>query len=145
MLTIAVSVFGLMLVNWHFDVMSEIAKLSKEAAIVLNDVLKSVLPVPLEWQPSKSIVRLDIKFGADETIVVPDSRAVTAAASGTITPTAVHPDIQPTVVAPALSDIDSMGDWTEPGSDVPTLAEGTPMGNSETPLQKALDSNKAGK
>jgi hypothetical protein len=85
MLTIAVSVFGLMLVNWHFDVMSEIAKLSKEAAIVLNDVLKSVLPVPLEWQPSKSIVRLDIKFGADETIVVPDSRAVTAAASGTPT------------------------------------------------------------
>ncbi len=142
MFTIAVVVFGLTVVNWHFDVVAEIAKKSQAVAKLINEALQGILPVPLEWQPAYNFVRLDVKFGADASIIAPGSRPATLVATGTVVTQSVHPDVQPALSSPVPGDLD---DSSEPDISNETPVPADVMSTEETPLQKALETNKAGK
>lgn len=152
MLTIAVVFFGITVVNWHLDLLAELAKyIPIQVVTVINNGLKDFLHVPIEFQPALAgAVRLDIKFGADASIVASGSRAVTSAPTGTITTTPAHPDVVAVATSPAPGDLDNFAEPTTSTApaDAPTLSDGplsmlSDDAPAETPLQRALETNKA--
>lgn len=128
MITIAVILFGIKIVNWHIN---------------LPFPLPSGLP-PIEYKPTFGLVTLDIVVAAKAP--APGSKEITAVAPGTIVQSPANPDVSPaTPVSPMPTD----QDWSEPtsegdpsGSPVDLVArdvDAKPM----TALEKALKSNKA--
>ena len=115
----------------------------KKAAEVIsnfNELLNS-LPAPFEFKPSfGGSISLDIKIGGNTLVPVSDSKEMTPVRAGSIVSGTVNPDVKPDLTSPTPGDLDNLPDWTEPGTATPA-----PASAKETPLQKALQANKAEK